>query len=428
MYLKIANEGMLEVAALTLVGASSKAGDDSKIGMFGSGNKYALAYLLRNNFDVRIYSGKDQVTLSTEIEKFRDQEFNIIVINGAKTSITTAMGKDWELWMAIRELYSNAVDEGVLDFVKCEEIDPKDGETHIYIKMTPELSHMMFNINDYIAIDKKVLFESEHGKIYKKHNDRACVYRKGIRCYETKKKSLFDYDFEDLPIDENRYVKYSWYVYEGIQKIISECTDVDIVREFLFAIDQDDQLLEADDTHWISHVDFKIDVVKEVVKDKKIIPRLLAGWIENEDLLKTLKLPTKVYHNFVKLGIPENSKMRTNSVSAYRTVETLSSLQTAISKEVAKFFRECKFDYKYPVEVVEFMSPDVYGTIEGDREKGKILIGVNAYEKGAHFVAMVIIEEYIHLKSGANDCSREFQEASIDLFLSYMKSINAYEL
>ena len=53
-YLIITNKGEIEPQALHLVGASTKRGDSSKIGQFGSGNKYALAYLLRNEHEVLI--------------------------------------------------------------------------------------------------------------------------------------------------------------------------------------------------------------------------------------------------------------------------------------------------------------------------------------------------------------------------------------
>ena len=47
-YLKIVNKGEIYEKAFTLIGASTKRGDDSKIGFFGSGLKYAMAVLLRN--------------------------------------------------------------------------------------------------------------------------------------------------------------------------------------------------------------------------------------------------------------------------------------------------------------------------------------------------------------------------------------------
>jgi len=81
-----------------------KTGDSSKIGMFGSGNKYAIAYFVRNNIDLKIFTGKDEIKITTEIEKFRDVEFKVISINGQKTSLTTTMGKDWELWHILLRL------------------------------------------------------------------------------------------------------------------------------------------------------------------------------------------------------------------------------------------------------------------------------------------------------------------------------------
>ena len=111
-YLVIQNQGILEPAALTLVGASTKADDDSKIGMFGSGNKYALAYLLRNGYDIHVMAGNEEMKIETVERSLRGNVFNVIRINGEETSITTSMGKDWTLWQSIREFFSNAIDEG----------------------------------------------------------------------------------------------------------------------------------------------------------------------------------------------------------------------------------------------------------------------------------------------------------------------------
>ena len=58
IFIKIQNEGEIEKRAFQLIGASTKRDDESKIGFFGSGNKYAIALLLRKNIFFKVYSGK----------------------------------------------------------------------------------------------------------------------------------------------------------------------------------------------------------------------------------------------------------------------------------------------------------------------------------------------------------------------------------
>jgi len=74
-YIKIKNQGIMEVKALSLVGASTKTDDSTKIGRFGSGNKYALSYFLRHHYDLRIYSGMDEIIIDTSPVSFRDNDF-----------------------------------------------------------------------------------------------------------------------------------------------------------------------------------------------------------------------------------------------------------------------------------------------------------------------------------------------------------------
>jgi hypothetical protein len=111
-YLKIQNDGVLDIRLVALMGGTTKANDKFKIGQFGTGLKYTLAFLFRNNLDFKIFAGNDEINIYTENETIKEDLFEIICINGNRTSITTKMGAEWSAWMIIRELWCNALDEG----------------------------------------------------------------------------------------------------------------------------------------------------------------------------------------------------------------------------------------------------------------------------------------------------------------------------
>src|SRR3990167_132326 len=112
VYICIENSGEVDINAFRLLGASTKEGDETKIGFFGSGIKYALAAALRMKIPVKVFSGIKEIKISTKKAKMRGESFDVICINGVPTGMTTRMGKDWESWFIFREFYCNAIDEG----------------------------------------------------------------------------------------------------------------------------------------------------------------------------------------------------------------------------------------------------------------------------------------------------------------------------
>ena len=431
-YLVIQNHGILEPAALTLVGASTKADDDSKIGMFGSGNKYALAYLLRNGYDLHIMAGKEEMKIETSERSLRGNVFNVIRINGEETSITTSMGKDWTLWQSIREFFSNAVDEGLKAFTVVPEDEVMnyidDYTTTIFIRMNSELEEFILNIDDYFAMNKVVFHENEFGRILKKHGSKACVYRRGIRCYETSQESLFDYDLNDIAIDENRLVKFSWRMYEKIWSMIYKCDNPAIIRQLINNISTD-KYFEANDSglYSTSFAEMNSGAWSTAIEGKKVAPKNLAGYLKDEDRPKTIIVPSRLYNDIVSLkgnDIQPYSFTVSESGNPYTEIDEINPLHQQTMKEVFDFLKECKLDIPYPIRIVKFGDSFVYGGVEGKT----ILVGINSLEKGKHETLNTIIEEYMHIKSGASDCTREFQTALIDEFINYIKLINAYNL
>lgn len=205
-YLVIRNEGLINELDLTSLGLSTKRGDSSKIGQFGSGSKFALAYLVRENIPFKIFSGMEEFKIDTETVLHRDQPVSFITINGRKTDITTEFGGiDWECWMALRELISNAMDEPAFALKMQDEYNPAENHTTIVLEMVDPVKQIMVNYHHYFAFDRIASYENSVGKVFiKSDNTYISVYRKGIRCLDSTRKSYVDVNFNNVEINESR--------------------------------------------------------------------------------------------------------------------------------------------------------------------------------------------------------------------------------
>jgi len=423
-YIKIKNKGEMETQALTLLGASTKVNDETKIGQFGSGNKYALAYFLRNDYPVTITSGTRGIEITTKEEIFRDEVFNIIYINGEKTSITTQMGKGWEYWQAMREIYCNAMDEGgySIDFVS--EIEAVEGETHFYIEAKDSAFDFMQNFDDYFATKKEVLFECSMGRILKRSGDKANIYRRGIRCFNSNKDSIFDYDFKNMDIDENRLVKYFWEVERKIWELIYRCDNEAVIMEVLHKVGNSDYL-EGNISEYTSITSSNIsDVFKECLNKVKLAPSGYAGMLKPDEQQNHLIIPTKIYKSIRPQINDENVgdafKLSTSG-ELFREIE-FTKLQRSVLRGAHNFLKECEFEIPYEVKLGIFDNKDILGLAH----KGEIIVSDVCIEMGVNEVVNTVIEEFIHLKYGCEDKTRKFQTSIIAEFIGYMKQKNAY--
>ncbi len=425
-FIRIRNSGEIQPQALHLVGASTKRNDTSKIGQFGSGNKYALAFFLRNDYNIRVFAGTKEIPITTQKESFREQEFNVIHINGEKTSITTEMGKDWAFWQAIREVYCNAIDEGgcTMDFV--QDISPVEGETHFYIDTKKDVIEFMGKFDNYFATKKKVLFEGKTGRILSKSGTEANIYRKGIKCVNSNRTSVFDYDFNDIHIDENRLVMYSWLTEEKIWDLLFECDNEEIIMQILHAI-KDTSFIEGSisDISTISSRNMS-ETFKKCLIDSNIAPKGYAGLLKPDEIHNHIIIPTKIFESVRGHIKDENvgDKFKvTKDGAMIRDMET-TPLYEATIKEALYFFKECGFDIPYKIKVVISNDKELLGAALG----GEIILTDVCLEKGINEVVNTILEEYTHIKYGVKDETRAFQTAIITEFISYMKKHNSFAI
>lgn len=226
-FLLIHNAGLIEQEDLFLIGSSTKRGNEEKIGMFGSGWKYSLAYFLRNHLSVKLFSGKEEIIIDDTIVLHRNVPVRVITINGIETSLTTSMGPKWTGWMAIREMISNAIDEGEFSLTTVLNPDafiPKDDKsTTLYIECNDEINECIRNFDNYFAFERVPELSNRKGDIFVKDIASDCIlYRKGIRCSNGFHETYIDVSFDEIEINESRLVDSERAVDVAVSNIIKE--------------------------------------------------------------------------------------------------------------------------------------------------------------------------------------------------------------
>lgn len=210
-YLKIQNNGELDIRLVALIGGTTKGNDKFKIGQFGTGLKYTLAWLFRNNMDFAIFSGDKRIQVGIKKETIRDDVFEIICINGQRTSITTLMGLEWKAWMIIREIWCNALDEGgALKLVVENDLAGEEGKTTFYIQINSDIQEVLGEWDKhFISESEEPIFQNENFRLYHPAPN-LCIYKNGVLVYENVSvKSVFRYDILNAQINELREYRMS---------------------------------------------------------------------------------------------------------------------------------------------------------------------------------------------------------------------------
>jgi hypothetical protein len=411
-YIKIQSKGEIDSMAFELIGASTKAGDNTKIGMFGSGLNYSLAYLLRNEIDFHIFSGEVRFGIETELAHFRGKTFNRILINGVETSFTTEMGKDWEAWYILREIYSNALDEEEASIEEVEEVTPKPGYTTFFIEITPEFQEAMDNWELYFS-DKRsdLLFESKSGvKVYAGGEDMI-VYRKGIRVlHEKDRKCAFHYDFPSIEINESRVVKSSFELEWAVMKFWCRCDDPAIIKDFMKRLKN----TYEETLDWKDYGFSMSKAWKEALSNRFIVEKELAG--HYEEMIahnKPIMLPKQMVDSLVgKLGAEIHVAGKDGEKGIKKL--TMGEKEEYMLKKAEDFCRECGYDVSYPIHLVQFSKRGILGM--ANIEDKEIYLAKEAFES-LRLLLMTIIEENEHINTGFEDATRAFQDHFIGLFL-----------
>ena len=245
-YLKIENPGVCPVEGFTLLGATSKRLIDNSnpytIGQFGSGNKHALGVLLRFKLFPIVYCSNHKLEFTTKPGKMQALEgstaYNRVVVkhggkdeDGSSCTSTEELSQtdeygaiDWtNVGMALREFVSNAIDAAIavsgdwrgvkVELVQDDKVRAKRGFTRVFVPADNEdvvrffanLGKWFLHFSEPDNILNSVL--TKRSRNLEANCQGSVVYRRGVRVREiTRWEGLFDYNLNDLHVDESRNV------------------------------------------------------------------------------------------------------------------------------------------------------------------------------------------------------------------------------
>lgn len=210
------NDGEIDPRAIITFGVNAKEGDQP-IGFFGTGLKYALSMLLRNGCEVTIWSGATPYIFAVKPGVIRGKEFNFVTMNDAPLGFTTEVGKNWKMWMAYRELFCNAKDEGGFAYTSSEWPDGEPGRTRVAVKGDRFLD-AYHNRAKYI-LETEPVYTSQWCDIHE--GKSSGIYYRGILVKELKEPALYTYNIKTpITLTEDRTAQWDWELKSAVTNAI----------------------------------------------------------------------------------------------------------------------------------------------------------------------------------------------------------------
>lgn len=201
------NNGLIDLTAVRTLGVSVKE-DDSAIGYFGTGLKFAVATILRNGGEITIWRGADKHVFGVNPANVRGKNFDVVTLDGVEIGFTTQLGRDWEPWMAFRELACNALDEGGRYFAANTPVGPGCGDETIIEVVGGGIDRAYADRHDIIIkaepLERNAFVEIHPGP----SND---IFYRGVKVGQTMYQTFFRYNIlSKIDLTEDRTFKYSF--------------------------------------------------------------------------------------------------------------------------------------------------------------------------------------------------------------------------
>jgi hypothetical protein len=213
------NKGLIDIEAILTFGVSVKE-NDNPIGKFGTGFKYAIAAILRESGRCHVLRGKSIYLFFARPTTIRGKPFKAVYIktpSGERLAcnFTTELGKNWEPWMAIRELYSNMLDEGGEVLLDGNWSGGQDNETQIILE--GEMWGKLWQERDSFILTSAPIARTDYVDFHP--GQSHYLFFNGLRVYRAEKPFRYTYNIKlDLFLTEDRTIAYPWQAEDYICK------------------------------------------------------------------------------------------------------------------------------------------------------------------------------------------------------------------
>jgi len=441
------------------------------IGTFGSGSKHGVAVLLRNDLAPIVFAGTLKMEFSTRPQTVSDnqasKEFGRVVVKfggtdpmtGANRSSTEDLGfvldygkHDWqEVDLALREFVSNAIDRSIrekgdwsgvkVEIVDDSQVRAKRDHTRVFVPMNAEVLDFFNNLGKWFLhfSEPESLSKAILPKKNRNLGDRkaAVIYRRGVRVREfesSDQESLFDYNLNDLTIDESRKAS-DWDVRHHCGKALGNADKTILAMLF-------DRLLNSDKGVWEfgfdtyslqpTHRDSAEDEVRKrknwqeafaliAGEDAVLSGDATADQLERKGF-KPVKAPDNLIHAAEQYGVQTPAKvLSADELSGRMVTDATPDAQAAVDL-VWDLLEEVGLTQDKQKPPVKCFSSILNGGVmlNGFYRDGQVFInrdlcGGGEHQAMSHRLVHVALEETVHFVTGATDNSRDFQNFLLDL-------------
>jgi len=383
------NEGSIDVRSMKMFGVSVKDGTNP-IGYFGTGLKYAIAILIRHGQTVKIRTGGESFLFDKKTVNIRGKDFEVITMNGEEMPFTTELGKNWELWQAFRELYCNCLDESGSVTLEDVSLDEESSVNKTIVTIGGAESIVNYHERDNIVLNLSSRIRIGEGKVEVFNQPSNYLYYRNVRVMKLNMKSLFTYNIiEQTKLTEDRTFESPSVALLKLFEAVATLKDEDHIRSALTTKSIFETSFEYSGlTAWGVKVSEEFDKVVSEEFDR------------NSDRLNSSA------RNYWR------EKNNRKALKNYQP-ERMTDVE---SKQFEKCIQICKKTFRdfeeYDVLIVKTLGEVTMAIAEIDQQR--MIISKAAFAKGTKYLLSTIIEEYMHIKSGYHDCTRELQTHLFD--------------